>query len=513
MVDDTAALAGTAPAARRAHSYRDILKSSAIIGGSSAITVCIGIVRTKAMAVLLGPAGYGLMGAYLLIAELTRNVAQLGINASGVRQIAEAEASGDRVRIARTVAVLRRTSLACAVLGTLGLAALSGPVARLTFGDDVHAGRVALLSLAVFFSLVAGGQGALLQGMRRIGDLARLSVLGGLLGTAVAVALVHAFGQAGLVPALVIAAACSVVASWWYSRGIAVATPQMRMQEIAADAGALLKLGLAFMASGLLTAGAAYAVRIIVLRVAGIEAAGIYHAAWTLGGLYIGFVLQTLGTDFYPRLVGAARDDAECNRLVNEQAQVSLLLAMPGVLATLTFASLAVSLFYSPGFAGAANVLRWICLGMALRVMTWPIGYIVVAKNLQVLFFALELAWTAVNVGLTWCCVLAFGVEGAGIAFFGSYVFHALLLYPVVRRLSGFRWNSVNRRCAALCLASIALVFIGFQLLPPAAALLLGLLSMIASGYASARKLVQLASPQHLPRPVAWLLQWRKLSP
>ena len=44
-----------------------------------------------------------------------------------------------------------------------------------------------------------------------------------------------------------------------------------------------------------------------------------------------------LGTDFYPRLVGAASDDVQCNRLVNEQAHISLLLALPGVLATLTF--------------------------------------------------------------------------------------------------------------------------------------------------------------------------------
>jgi PST family polysaccharide transporter len=28
-----------------------------------------------------------------------------------------------------------------------------------------------------------------------------------------------------------------------------------------------------------------------------------------LGGLYLGFILQALGTDFYPRLVGLAHDD------------------------------------------------------------------------------------------------------------------------------------------------------------------------------------------------------------
>lgn len=498
--------------ARRKHSYRDILRSSAMIGGSSAVNICIGIVRTKAMAVLLGPAGYGMMGAYLLIIDLSRSVAQLGINASGVRQIADSAASGDTERIARTVTVLRRISLACALLGAVLLALLAGPVSSLSFGTPAHADSVAWLSLAVFFSVVAGGQGALLQGMRRIADMAKLAVWGGLLGIVVGVPLVYLYGQDGLVPTLVIGAACSMGMSWWYSRRIRIDVPSLSAAVVASESAALLKLGMAFMASGLLTMGAAYVVRIIVLRQAGLDAAGIYYAAWTLGGLYIGFVLQALGMDFYPRLVGVAHDNVACNGLVNEQAQVSMLLAVPGVIATLTLAPLAISLFYSAGFAAAVDVLRWICLGMALRVLTWPIGYIVVAKNRQALLVATELAWTVVNVGLTWWCVAAFGVNGAGIAFFASYVFHGLLITTVVRRLSGFRWTTVNRNTAAGCFALIAAVFVGFQVLPPVAAISFGIVATLVSCYASIRILVHLVSPQRLPPSIVRLLQLGRLA-
>ena len=34
-----------------------------------------------------------------------------------------------------------------------------------------------------------------------------------------------------------------------------------------------------------------------------------------------------------------------------------------------------------------------------------------------------------------------YGLEGAGFAFFASYVFHALLTYPIARHLTGFRWS------------------------------------------------------------------------
>ncbi len=516
LANAATATPGPAPpvqvAPRPPSSYRDILKSSAMIGGSSAINVCIGIVRTKAMAVLLGPAGYGIMGAYVLIVELSRSVAQMGLNASGVRQIADAVASTDTDRIARTVAVLRRISLVCGVLGAALLAVLAAPISTLTFGSDSHTHAIALLALAVFFAVIAGAQGALLQGMRRIAEMAKLAVLGGLLGTVIGVPMVYFLGEDGIAPTLVAVAACSLAASWWYARKLNMAAPVLRLADISSESAALLKLGLAFMASGLLMTAAAYAVRIIVLRKTGLDAAGVYYAAWTVGGLYIGFVLQAMGTDFYPRLVGVAQDNAECNRLVNEQAHVSLLLAVPGVLATLTLAPLAITLLYSAKFAPATEVLRWICLGMALRVLTWPIGFIVVAKNRQVLFFTIELAWTVVNVVLTWFCVDAFGVDGAGIAFLGSYMFHGLLVYPIVRRLSGFRWTAVARNTATCCFAVIGAVFVGLQLLPPSVGISLGMLATLLSAYVCARTLVHLVSPQQIPRPIARLLQLRGLA-
>ena len=83
------------PATAEKNTYGQILKSSAIIGGSSVINIAIGIVRTKFMAVFLGPAGFGLMGLYGSIADLALSIAGMGVNSSGVRQIAEAVGSGD----------------------------------------------------------------------------------------------------------------------------------------------------------------------------------------------------------------------------------------------------------------------------------------------------------------------------------------------------------------------------------------------------------------------------------
>jgi enterobacterial common antigen flippase len=490
----------------KSHSYGQILKSSALVGGSSVANIAIGIVRTKAMAILLGPAGFGLIGLYSSIVDLTQSIAGLGVNSSGVRQIAEAAGTGDTERIGQTAAVLKRTSIVLGVLGAVLLLLFSSQVSALTFGSRKYAGAVSLLSVAVFFRLVSGGQGALIQGMRRIADLAKMNVLGALFGMLISVPMVYFFREKGIVPALIAVAGMTIFTSWWYSRKIRVPTPLATMQEVRREAAPLLKLGIAFMASGLMTMGGAYAVRILVLRTLGLEATGLYQSAWTLGGLYVGFILQAMGADFYPRLTAVANDNAACNRLVNEQARVGLLLAGPGVIATLTFTPLIIALFYSAKFHGAVEILRWICLGATLQVITYPMGFIIVAKGRQNLFLLSDVAWTVVYVALAWIGVKLFGVKGAGMAFFGSYTFHFLVTYPIARHLSRFRWSAENKHTAALFLPLIGAVFCGFYLLPFTWAVLVGALAAIVSGVYSVRTLVSLVPFDRLPGPVRLLI-------
>jgi PST family polysaccharide transporter len=256
------------------------------------------------------------------------------------------------------------------------------------------------------------------------------------------------------------------------------------------------------MASAMMMMGSAYVVRITILRTLGFDATGLYQSAWTLGGLYVGFILQAMGADFYPRLTASATDNVACNRMVNEQARVGLLLAGPGAIATLTLAPLVIALFYSSRFGPAVGILRWICLGGALRVITWPMGFIILAKGKQGLFFVSELAWTIVHVGLAWTLMKAFGLNGAGMAFCGSYIFHGLLIYPLVNRLSGFRWSRDNCHTGLLFLSLIVAVFCGFGGLPLSAAACIGILAALLSAFYSLRVLATLTSPNRVPGPL-----------
>jgi PST family polysaccharide transporter len=495
------------------HSYGQILKSSALIGGSSVLNLGFGVIRTKVLAVLLGPAGLGLFGLYGSVYDLTRTLAGLGINSSGVRQIAEAVGSGDAQRVSRTVATLRRVALVSGTLGALLLVLLCLPVSRFTFGNYDHAGWVALLGVAVLFNGISAGQMALVQGMRRIADLAKMSVMGALYGTLFSIPIIYFFHEKGIVPFMLCVTAMSILTSWWYSRKIQVEPVRLTAREVTNEARMLLRMGVAFMASGLMGMGAAYLIRVLILRSLGLDAAGCFQSAWVLGGYYVAFIMQAMGADFFPRLTAVANNHPECNRLVNEQAEVGLLLAGPGVLATLTFAPLVIRLFYSSEFWPAAEILRWICLGMMLRVASWPMGFIMLAKGESKLYMWSELLTNLLFIGLVWAGLNVFGLTGAGIGFFGMYAAYWFGIYLVVRRLSGFRWSSANRRLAFVFLPLVVLLFVSRKFLPHPAVIALGVLLTLATGIYSVKTLCTLVPLERFPGPVRKVISFLKLGP
>ena len=102
-------------------SKKQIIKSTGIIGFSQVFTIALQIVRTKIIAILLGPAGVGLLGIYNTIVDMVRNATGMGINFSGVREIAQACGTSDSATIANKALLLRRWAL---ITGSVGVAVL-----------------------------------------------------------------------------------------------------------------------------------------------------------------------------------------------------------------------------------------------------------------------------------------------------------------------------------------------------------------------------------------------------
>ena len=159
-------------------SSRDLVKSMLMIGSAQAVSVVISVLRVKVLALLVGPAGIGLLGIYQNLRETGALGAGLGLQNSGVREIASAR--GEAETLARVRRVLAGALLVQGAVAMALIWLLRERLAVWLAGDASHAAGVGLVGAAVFLTLANGSQLAILQGMRRIGDLARVTIHGAL---------------------------------------------------------------------------------------------------------------------------------------------------------------------------------------------------------------------------------------------------------------------------------------------------------------------------------------------
>ena len=426
-------------------SYRRILKSSSIIGGASVINILIGLVRTKIIAVLLGPTGIGLVSLYTGLMSTATAMATMGIGTIGTRQIAEALSQDDE----RALAVVRRAmfwgALLLASAGALVVWSLREVLAVKVLGGAEHATMVGWLALGVALSVAGASQGALIQGMRRIGDMARLSVFGSVLNTLLGVALLWQWGEAGLVAYVLLGPLVSFLLGHWYvSRLPKVASAPIAMQEMAQQWQTLLRLGVPFMGAGLVGALVQLWIRVEVGNTLGAESLGHFQAASTISMQYIGFVLAAMGADYYPRLTGVIHDHKAASCLVNEQTEIALLLSAPVFIAMIGLTPWVIHLLYSAAFAPAVDVLRWQILGDVLKVASWPLGFVILAAGAGKTFFWTETLVLTLMGGLIAGFSSSVGLQITGIAFLVSYAVLLPLVYWLAKRRIGFEWTGSN---------------------------------------------------------------------
>lgn len=442
-------------------SYRQLLKATSLIGGAQGINLLLGMVRVKFAAVLIGPLGIGLSGSLTTIQALVSSVANLGIHSGAIRDVAQAHASCHDARMAALAVALRRLCLITGLIGASVLAAISPWLSEWTFGSSAYAADVAVLAIAVLFAALQASSTALLQGSRRVADVARVSIIGSISSTALSIPAYYLFGIDGIAPVIALNALVLFIASSIRARNIGRSAEKHSWSESLRILAPAIKLGLIFVWTGLLAAGVTYAVQAIIIRHHGLAGVGLFAAALALSSMFSNFVLSSMESDFYPRLAAVAPDSVKLAQTINHQIEIGLLLALPGVLGTLVFAPWLLHIFYSKEFVASAPLLTWFVLGNLLRFVCEPIAYLLLALDKR--------RWAMINVTssstirllLSWACLVKFGLVGAAIAYFTLYALYSAAMLLVGRSLIDFRFSAPVGRL----LAVVGLVIIFFLLL------------------------------------------------
>lgn len=437
------------------------------MGAASVLNILSGLIKMKAAAMLLGPAGVGMIGLYQNLMQTGAQIGSMGLGTVGVQQVAAAQAEGGGQAVGAVRRALFWSTLGLAAIAALALLAASGPIAAHLFAAPERQGDVAWLALGVALTVGAASQTAVLTGLRRIRDMALIQVSAGLLGTGLGILALWLWGSSGI-PAVVIAAPVVTYAlgHLFVARLGRPVGPRLPLGELVDKWRDFVVLGAAFMLSGLVATLGQLAVRTLVQRELGPEALGYFQASWSIGMTYLGFVLGAMTADYFPRLSAAIADRATATRLVNEQVEVALILCGPVLIAMLAMASPVVRLMYSSEFGPTVDILRWQLLGDILKVMSWPLGYVMLASGAGRLFVLSEAIGVGAFVAVVALALPGLGIVATGIGFLALYVVYLPVVWLIARHRIGFRWSPAVLRQAALLITSAAVTSLLVRLDP-----------------------------------------------
>ncbi|MCM1078062.1 MAG: oligosaccharide flippase family protein [Bacteroidales bacterium] len=435
------------------NSYKSILKAISLFSGVQGLNILLNIGRAKLAAIILGPAGIGLNAIYNEARELIHTSTNVGMDTSGVREIARAfgekDKEGGEERLREAVMLTRSWSLLFAFAGFLLTFILSEPLSWMTFSDSAHAGGYRLLSLAVGFSTLTCGEMVVLRGIQKLKALATVSVMHVAAGLLTTIPVYYFLGIEGVVTALVLMTFSMAVMTMAFSYRMEKPRFCFRRKHLA-KGRTMLIIGLSFVLSGFVASGSKLAVQSYINSHGSLETVGLYNSGVTLTLTYAVVVFASLDTDFFPRLASVFNNMEQRRVTVCRQMEMGLLLIFPTVVCAMFAMPLIVPILFSSEFSAVVPMAQIASAGLIFRALYIPAALIPLAAGESKMYLLLQaLSYISFIPALIIGYELG-GVTGTGV---GLLVNHTMDII-VNLTCAGWRYKvSIDRRLAMMLAA------------------------------------------------------------
>lgn len=375
------------------------------------------VLRGKMVAVLLGTFGLGVSSLYMSSLQPLQQFFSMGLPlavVSVLAAISEDTEDGRRMLSAK-VEAYRRTLLVLAVFAVFTVIISASWLSAAAFGTSENAANYMVLAAALFFLIMEGGEMALLQARRQMKQVALRNVVNALAGLLIGVPLYWWLGVGGIVPAIVISAFTVWCYTRWQTRRLGL---HQRSQSWTATwrlSRGVISLGFFMMLAALFGTITTYAVNAAIRYLGSVADVGLYQAASSITGQYVGLVFAAMATDYYPRLASLVEDRAATTLLVEREWRVVMLIISPLVALLILTAPLLIRILLTEEFLPLTGVVRLMGLAIVCRAACFPLDYVSMAYGRKRYFFWMEGVWcNAKTFVITVVFYYFWGLEGLG---------------------------------------------------------------------------------------------------
>lgn len=475
------------------NSYLQIVKMTSLFGGVHFFNIIISIIRTKLIAIFIGPAGMGIAALLNSTINIISGISGLGIETSGVKHISGRYKNDDISSVSAIVTIIKKIALLTGIFGALLTILLSSWLSQITFGNTEHTFPFLFLSITLLFKQLSAGELVVLQGLRKMRSLAKVNFYGNLFGLLFSIPLYYYYKMDAIVPTIIVASLSSVMFAFYFSKKIGIVNTKVSSNQLLTDGKSIIRLGIMLTFSGTLTLLSTYLIQIYVGKTGSLEEVGFYNAGFTLLNSYVGIVFTVMSTDYFPRLASICDDNEKVRTSVIQQSFISILIITPIIILFLIFIPLIIKILYTPKFI---SIMPMVCigiLGMLFKAVSWSMGYILIAKGDSKIFIKTALGFSILSLILNIFGYYFYGLEGLGFSFLIYYLIHFFVVKLITKKRYGFYFDKDFYQtyliCILVCIVTFLFSYIQYPILKYGLMLVMVLLSFVFILYKVNRKL------------------------
>ncbi len=427
------------------------IKALFVSGSARALTTLTAVIRTKVVAVLLGPEGVGLMGLLASLQEIGAQVADGGMSHSGVRQIARSRntpARLARIRQAMAVAICILAAIAAGLFWMLRTS-----LSDLVMGTSDYATSFGILGVGIAAMMIFRWRQTLQSGFQRVAAHSALTTSAAILGAVSGIAAIMHWGIDGVIWAVLLPPLAGVALAPFFSKslgGLCLRTTRQDLRLTVAHGQALFRFGIGLMLSALAVLLTPMILRVFLSHEAGLEQVGFFQAGLVVTLHLTAVITAAVTMDYYPRLSAVAGSSKRAEALMNQQARLHLIIGGPAAALVAIAAPFLLQLLFSEQFIVATVLLQLMMLGTVLRLVAIPAEMVLMARAQAGVILRLQIAHQCFVLATALILWPIAGLEGLGGAYSLGQAVHLAMLSYWNRRTAGITWH-LSRQKPMLC--------------------------------------------------------------
>lgn len=416
----------------------NLLKTSLLSLLATSCKMLAGLAIGKAAAIYTGPSGLATIGQFQNFIQIALTFAK-GAMDTGVTKYT-AEYAGDQARLSRMLTTALRLSAATCLLVVIILMVAAEVLSQYFLGRTTYAYVMRLFGVTIFLFVLNSLLLAILNGLREIRTYIIANILQSAVMLVLTTALIVALGIDGALIALVLNQSVVLFVLLWNIRGhLVIRLQTFRSAFDRQEAVRLCRFAAMGMVSAICTPLSIIFVRNHLTDSFGSDATGYWQGVWQISSIYLTVVTTSLSVYFLPKLSSLTDRYAIQREIINGYRLIMPIIVASALLIYLARDFIIWALF-TEAFMPMRDLFFWMLIGDAIKIASWILAYLMLAKAMTTAFVATEITFSVSFVVLSVVLTDQFGLAGVTYAYAANYCFYLLAVGILTRRY----WSTAN---------------------------------------------------------------------